>query len=320
MVDRNEGFRFDIYERVILPPDSPGIEHLEQLELLPHVEGIPGREQTELRGYLRLNAAYESADGASGTQTFVYDIPVEISLPVRRGSGMKQVGVQIDQFDVELVSSRSLNVTGVLSLSGWDAAAFAREAEQEDDDIVAVHGDDAETQRQDDQSDQNDQGEQEEPRTETQQQAAEANEAAEAADSGQASGAKEATWEHEQHEAAWPEENSELVNAQEHVEDADKQEMKVAFKPQAEEHADGTDAAGGAGSSKANNLLEWKSLFLSKDEQTMFRTVRICIVQKEETLQAIAQRYELNPRELELYNRLDDSAVSEGQALYIPGK
>ena len=312
MVDRNEGFRFDIYERVILPPDSPGIEHLEQLELLPYVQGIPGREQTELRGYLRLTAAYEAADADSGSQTFVYDIPVEISLPVRQGNGMHQVGVQIDQFDVELVSSRSLNVTGVLSLSGWEAAALSREAEQ-DDEIVAVHGDDAAAAE----------PEQGQSRVEAQQQPAEANDAVqadEANDTAQAIESDQANEAKEQQENAWPDESSELVNAQEYAEEADKQEMKVAFNPQSEEHADAADAAGGIGSSKANNLLEWKSLFLSKDEQTMFRTVRICIVQKEETLQAIAQRYELNPRELELYNRLDDSAVDEGQALYIPGK
>src|SRR5690606_6897257 len=47
--------------------------------------------------------------------------PVEISLPVRTDVVIDQdIQVKIDHFDVELMSDRSLNVTGVLSLDGWE--------------------------------------------------------------------------------------------------------------------------------------------------------------------------------------------------------
>nr|WP_246427573.1 LysM peptidoglycan-binding domain-containing protein [Paenibacillus phyllosphaerae] len=46
--------------------------------------------------------------------------------------------------------------------------------------------------------------------------------------------------------------------------------------------------------------------------------MRIAIVQKEETLDSIAGRYQLQAREIALYNRLGDQNVSEGQVLYIP--
>ncbi|PZE19997.1 LysM peptidoglycan-binding domain-containing protein [Paenibacillus xerothermodurans] len=65
--------------------------------------------------------------------------------------------------------------------------------------------------------------------------------------------------------------------------------------------------------------LEWKKLLLSSNkEQNEFRRIRLCIVQKEETLESIAKRYDLNPREIALLNRLGDNDVIAGQIVYIP--
>nr|WP_282580029.1 LysM peptidoglycan-binding domain-containing protein [Paenibacillus odorifer] len=50
----------------------------------------------------------------------------------------------------------------------------------------------------------------------------------------------------------------------------------------------------------------------------MFRKVRLCIVQREETLDTIAEKYQLSARELVMYNRLSGQSVEEGQVLYIP--
>ncbi|WP_434756450.1 LysM peptidoglycan-binding domain-containing protein [Paenibacillus amylolyticus] len=65
--------------------------------------------------------------------------------------------------------------------------------------------------------------------------------------------------------------------------------------------------------------VEWKNLFLGTIvDQTPFRKVKLCIVQREETLDSIADRYQLSTRELQLYNRLTEQVVEEGQILYIP--
>nr|WP_254639498.1 LysM peptidoglycan-binding domain-containing protein [Cohnella hashimotonis] len=42
------------------------------------------------------------------------------------------------------------------------------------------------------------------------------------------------------------------------------------------------------------------------------------IVQREDTLDGIAGKYQLQSRELQLYNRLPDPHLAEGQVLYIP--
>lgn len=62
-----------------------------------------------------------------------------------------------------------------------------------------------------------------------------------------------------------------------------------------------------------------QNLFLGKQQDDHeFRKLRLCIVQRDETLETIAGRYQLNPREIVLYNRLSANNVSEGQVLMIP--
>lgn len=70
---------------------------------------------------------------------------------------------------------------------------------------------------------------------------------------------------------------------------------------------------------EVGNNTEWKSRFIaSADGANMFRKVRLCIVQREETLDTIAEKYQLSARELVMYNRLSGQSVEEGQVLYIP--
>jgi stage VI sporulation protein D len=65
--------------------------------------------------------------------------------------------------------------------------------------------------------------------------------------------------------------------------------------------------------------VEWKKLFLNTaaDGQE-FRKLKMAIVQKEETLETIAQRYQISARELQLLNRLQDVDIAAGQVIYIP--
>jgi len=68
----------------------------------------------------------------------------------------------------------------------------------------------------------------------------------------------------------------------------------------------------------SSDEVDWKRLFGGAAAQEAFRTVRLCIVQKDDTLDAIAGRYQRNPREIALANRLEGSTVTEGQVLLIP--
>lgn len=58
MADQSYGLRFDIYERVHLSEDVIGIEELEEIELFPKIQVIPGQDYASLRGHLLLAGLY----------------------------------------------------------------------------------------------------------------------------------------------------------------------------------------------------------------------------------------------------------------------
>jgi len=98
-------------------------------------------------------------------------------------------------------------------------------------------------------------------------------------------------------------------------------EAKTQAQSQAQEVQEppGERDSDDAGSRPASSdEVDWRTLFRGAAAQETFRKVRLCIVQKDDTLDAIAGRYQRNPREIALANRLDGSSLTEGQVLYIP--
>lgn len=66
------------------------------------------------------------------------------------------------------------------------------------------------------------------------------------------------------------------------------------------------------------NLLE--NLFGDVDAEEMYTQMRICIVQEQDTLEIISERYQIPKLQLLKQNRLEDDHLSEGQLLSIPFK
>lgn len=116
--DESYGLRFDIYERVHLSDDLVGIDQLEEVELTPHIQVIPSGDQVTVRGSLLLAGVYIGATQQRKSESLEHWIPVEITLPLNRVRSLEDICVDIEHFDVDLLSTRSLNITGVLSLKG----------------------------------------------------------------------------------------------------------------------------------------------------------------------------------------------------------
>ncbi|MFC0212610.1 LysM peptidoglycan-binding domain-containing protein [Paenibacillus chartarius] len=364
MSEQQSGLRFDIYERVHLDDQARGIQELDEVELVPHIQVVSQSDLAVLKGYLQLSGSYLS-EGDEGRRALEHQIPVEITLPLSRVGNAQDLFVEIENFDIDLLSPRSLNVTGVLSLHGVEIASAAQEPEwRAEEEFVFVHRpeeraaeepqptiieeepDDrhlpasqvfiaeVEPQAQDVEQDAPAAAQ---PSDETpEQQSVEAN-----ANEANANEFAEAV------EVFAPEVPAvEEAELQPEVEiHAEKKDVKVAFGSKkvaemAQEAAVGiksllqkstsifqerrraaaeAETAQAAAEPPRSEGVEWKKLFLSPaaDGQE-FRKLKMAIVQKEETLETIAQRYQINPRELLLLNRLQDSNVSEGQVIYIP--
>lgn len=442
MGEQSYGLRFDIYERIHLSEDVVGIEELEEIELLPKIQVVPGEEYAALRGHLLLSGLYR---GEGETRELTHWIPVEITIPLSRVNRLDEIAVEIENFDVDLLSARSLNVTGVLSLKGvesssslpaepegWDDREYTAEHVVSDqypfpfppEQAQSAYNAQTELLEQDKRDDWRDNSiwksqvrntdEQQEPASDSAVWT-DKSEESEAGDDtllesevepevAEAESESESGWFKEEsafnrfknvfanqenadnkeepeqgelseivsappisdNESAAPgvqvepvwspvdEQESELQeiervetddnNSQPQLEE--KKELKIALGSkkgndfvQVENYGltnlissnriigtqenvspviDSGPVEGNADSGDNEKLL-WKNMFIrNAEDQAPFRQVKIVIVQREETLEDIAQRYHLSSRELQLYNRLPEHELAEGQVLYIP--
>ncbi|TJY41453.1 LysM peptidoglycan-binding domain-containing protein [Cohnella pontilimi] len=435
MTDPLRGLRFDIYERVHLPEDVAAIGELEEIELVPHMKVLPQEDQVLLRGHLLLSGVYRPLNDADSASQLEHWIPVEISLPMNRVDKVEDLAIEIDNFDVDVLSSRSLNVTGVLALRGVQAAAshapvwrddsftvvheapfipeapdadeqqetvpFARQAvpkppassdeggtalpdearssepppaledtppfespdpaseagvwriEEQEPDIGMQ--DEAETQiRVEAEAEQ-------QPAYDLEQWIRDQDSQAQSDEAEEWLNPEAYEWKGANEPSEWEDESSSrppepeipIPGAYSTVPD-EKPEMKVAFgvkspQPSASSVTTGVgllSQLGEKGAAREAELramlsaqaessvpdadeklskestgdeLEWTRLFLSDgaDAQS-FRKMRLCIVQKDDTLETIAARYHVQTRELQRHNRLSDPYLSAGQVLYIP--
>ncbi|CAM4127661.1 LysM peptidoglycan-binding domain-containing protein [Paenibacillus alkaliterrae] len=430
MSDQTNGLRFDVYERVHLPDDVAAIDELEEIELVPRIQVIDQGEHAVLKGQLLLTGVYRGQNETDAPLTLEHWIPVEITLPMNRISRLDDISIEIDNFDVDLLSARTLNITGVLSLRGITAQpAEEQEEAWREEPFTVVHQRDAyeespeepfirqpaynehpyiaeenylaaEDERPYQQPELSDEAEasvtisststdtgwsssqlfasnaqQQEQEAITLEAAREITLASQqTSDDGWLSTSStftegvqfnsEAEQERELIEAQQSEvrERSPIFTSESQQsqlqeseltpgidQEPDKQELRIAFAGKQPEEGSSTApgvgiltllqtsrreqaarqaaeeveaqelAAEEARVQASGDEIEWKNLFLGKrSEDREFRKIRMCIVQRDETLDVIASRYSLNPREILIYNRLDESAVSEGQLLYIP--
>ncbi|WP_426448686.1 LysM peptidoglycan-binding domain-containing protein [Paenibacillus sp. S-38] len=370
MTNQRSGLRFDIYERVHLSEGVLGIKELEEVELVPHIQVLSQGEQALLRGNLLLNGTYvDEQDRAN--QRLEHLIPVEITLPLNRVNRVEDIAVEIDNFDIDLLSGRSLNITGVLSLGGLEVVSPPEEEEawrsqREEGEVLFVH--EARSERAEEPLPYGDAspGISVPPGNDA---ALFEPEVSAPKGAHQGAGPVESapvSWDVSEEASQAGEEASVFILERPAQEEDSAAEAPAAEAPReprvaissgaapavepaalaaSEAEPSSAESAAPIRSFGVGSLLdrssarrearsqpeaqpapppapaekvEWKNLLLSREEQQEFRKLRLAIVQKEETLESIAERYGLSSRELALYNRLGDGGVNEGQIVYIP--
>ncbi|WFR64844.1 LysM peptidoglycan-binding domain-containing protein [Paenibacillus amylolyticus] len=154
MLNQPYGLRFDIYERVHLSEGVPAIEELEEIELYPRIQVIGQDDHATLRGHLLLTGAYRGENEAS--EELKHFIPVEITVPLNRVRSIEDISIEIENFDVDLLSDRSLNITGVLSLRGIEGFPVEEPQVWSADEFTVVHSPDAQQSNRSDEAEQTD--------------------------------------------------------------------------------------------------------------------------------------------------------------------
>jgi stage VI sporulation protein D len=71
--------------------------------------------------------------------------------------------------------------------------------------------------------------------------------------------------------------------------------------------------------SKAKSQADWIRWLVGNKEEK-FVAMKMVIVQKDETIDHVAQRYEISVEKLLKLNRLQTDLLEEGQILYVPAE
>ncbi|WP_040950141.1 LysM peptidoglycan-binding domain-containing protein [Gorillibacterium massiliense] len=375
MTENHSGLRFDIYERVRLPDGLAGIQALDEAELIPHIQVFEERDYAVIKGNLWLTGTYTGDEGEPGRE-LAHLIPVEITMPLSRVQRLEDINVEIEQFDIEMLNSRSLNVTGVLSLHGLELASSSAEQswdEPDEEETVFVYtpvqsapeyvpafssversegavaeANEPVVENEANESDQLEpamheevvQSEENPAHTEYTVFAVE-NEQANVpelvpvynlslaeiepeAEPGSNNAIPTTYAEEPAAESAVPLKRSAepvvTAGVASHPELTDEKLTAVARLHSLAEASGRWTAAvvETAPIEQYHEDMQWKNLFLRDDELGEFKSMRICIVQKEETIEQIANRYRIQPREIALYNRLSTQQLDEGQIIVIP--
>ncbi|MFD0713959.1 LysM peptidoglycan-binding domain-containing protein [Paenibacillus sp. GCM10027626] len=139
MTNQAGGLRFDVYERVHLPEEAASIDELEEIELTPQIQVEELGEQVFLKGHLLLTGVYRAQTEQADIQSLKHLIPVEITLPMNRVSRLDEISVEIDNFDADVLSARTINITGVLSLYGIEVEQAQETNRWQEEPFTVVH-------------------------------------------------------------------------------------------------------------------------------------------------------------------------------------
>ncbi|MBM4762458.1 stage VI sporulation protein D [Bacillus sp. B15-48] len=98
---------------------------------------------------------------------------------------------------------------------------------------------------------------------------------------------------------------------------------KAQLEVVAEEEESSSSSSHDDGKAKGKKVTKKKGLsiaeFLARKEETEVAKLRVCIVQQDDNIQKIADRYEVSVQQLINHNHLGlDQDVTEGQVLYVP--
>lgn len=334
--------RFDISENVRLQPQQPGIATLLELDLYPDIEIRDEGQHLKIQGYLRLNGVYlkekdepdlHNDDFEEDQQELAYVIPVEITLPRDRAEE-ERISAEVETFDYQVLSPFELKIDAILMIDGLlqeNKEAKTDEAEREDTDTMPVFmGQSAQpiafTQQEDPLPD--------DPKVEIELETPdeplidqEATEEAEAIPLIQPVDSLKAQTEEQHTMAASPQDFWRERQASKQAQTAEslKETEMVA---EAEEISNGKEETvmevdTEADEESVEHEIEkpesssWISWLLRGKEET-FSSLKMVVVQREETIDTLANKYEVSANELIRLNQLQTDLLTEGQVLSLP--
>lgn len=295
------------------------------LQLVGQYEGLEQQEENEESLIVEQQSSFRPLGNVrtneDGIKELTHFLPVDITIPASRIRNLDEVYVQIESFDYDLPERTCIQLTADISISGMTAPDSTNETKSIEREKVDVHTttftfdakkEEVPVEREQTEqivSEEQQSNETEEVQVVTQFESEEISE-----DEKDEVELVEARVDDEEVE------EEELVEEQEMVEErtiitmAGKSELQEEAEQSEEDEEDDEETS--STSSREDNALYLTKMMANEEEQ--FTTWKMCIIQENESLEMIADRYDVSLSQLVRFNRLDQERVEEGQILYIP--
>ncbi|WP_234028551.1 stage VI sporulation protein D [Lentibacillus sp. Marseille-P4043] len=295
----------------------------------------------ELDDYHARRFVERVVDTEDGETEFSHRFPVEISVPTYRVGDLDEVTVSIDSFDYELPDSNQLKFISTIAIHGISEQEESPRDENEETDY----------QLETDQTFEFDIKESQDLDMQTKSESVDYSNTPTLSD-GLAETDSPDRWKNKKSQSfaeffkkdpesepdppyvesstadsyhASPDVND-YVDSQDLYESRESEESGIQLKSNQDQENQDSDESSNQLESDENrdNQDELEDVgYLSdmfRDDEEHFSRMRVCIVQENDTLETIADRYKLSAPQLAKQNRLANDTLSEGQLLYIPFK
>ena len=336
------------------------VEELISISLDPDITIQENDQYVTIRGSLELTGEYKSYEASDGNEDegftsqkfvervtereeegncdFSHRFPVDITIPNNRIQSIYDIDVLVESFDYSLPERSCLKLSAELTIGGLYGSELQQQQEEEPE-YEVLHRSESEYQE--------DEVEVEQPAVQSSYQDNFLFEA-EARKQQEEEPVEvlpkfptfnyqpQVEYEEEDYQPAWDHQEA-RNDGRKHKEVEIKQEVVVEIEPEEHhhhhhyaEHAVEEESSSSSsddvikkvkkklsGKKKSMTLTEF---FARKEESTGQTKLKVCIVQKGDTVDSLADRYDVTVQNLLRVNNLDlNQDVFEGQVLYIPG-
>ncbi|GAA0601371.1 stage VI sporulation protein D [Virgibacillus siamensis] len=330
MTDDQAVFRFDLNESLYFEKGQE-VSEIMGVSLEPDISIQPFHDYISIRGVIELHGTYKRVplteendetynlddyhskryvekvvELEDDQSEFLHRFPVEISVPVNRVNDLNEITVDIESFDYEIPNQTQMKLSSTVEIHGIDnpqqestihekeeTAFLQREDETFEFDIKEKANDEEmASDASEDFASELPQMPEEEPANET-----------------------------EEEEERWKKKKSqslaEFFNKETNEETKkDSQQEDTAPDVEIMETADSSETS----ETQTEDLEDVRYLadVFRTEEGEQYTSMRLCIVQETDTVETIADRYQISAGQLLKRNRLSNEDLKEGQLLYIP--
>lgn len=349
--DTSKTLRFSIEESVWLEKNKK-VDEILSMSLEPDISIVENKHYVSVRGALQLNGEYrpfssdehtddepplddhrplqdqtpirpidELSMSGDGVARIKHRFPVDITIPLSRIDNLDDIFVTVESFDYTLPENDCLRLEADVSISGMAEEMVDDETDQ-DRGVSREAGVETET---------------EDLGVSAEQEGAETSEAVAARENPEEFAAGEKDIHEPFHYEAVKEAEEEepgQVEKEDAVSGRDSPLVEMKTKQAEPLNTEDTEETAAAGFSvnderdaedesdgEEEPVREENALYLTKmlaDNEEDSTRLRMCIIQPGESLDTIAERYELPLSQLVRVNQLDNENLEEGQVLYIP--